>query len=82
MAWASQQEIEDKFHVETIHPQACPECGSDPGECYYICSRSLHFYSPEREREDALFHDSLSQSEWFSLAVRQYEQVHGEPYVS
>lgn len=82
MAWASQQEIDNKFRVETVHPQACPECGSDPGECYFICPNSPRYYSAEQEREDSLFNDSLSQSEWFSQAVRQYEQVHGEPYVS
>lgn len=82
MSWASQEEIQEKFRSETVHPQACPECGSDPGECYFICSHSPHYYSVEQEREDTNWNDSLSQSEWFSLAVQQYEQVHEEAYVS
>lgn len=59
---------------------ACPECGGDP--CYSICPANPDYYSPEREREDALYNDSLSDSEWFSAAARQYERAHGEPYCS
>jgi len=65
-----------------FQPQECPECGSPGDACYFLCSRSPHYYSPEREREDSLFEDSLPQSTWFAMAVRQYEQVHGEAYVS
>lgn len=58
----------------------CWNCGCNP--CQFQCVNSPHYYSPEREREDALFHDSLSHDEWFRLAISQYEMVHGEPYVS
>jgi len=47
-----------------------------------LCPNSPHYYSPEREREDSLYEDSLPYSTWFAEAVRQYEQVKGEPYVS
>jgi hypothetical protein len=60
----------------------CRECGMLPGECYFICSNSPNYYSAEREREDSDYNDSLPYDVWFSEAVRQYEQVHGEPYCS
>lgn len=65
-----------------FQPEECRSCGSAGGCCFFLCPCSPHYYSPEREREDAMFNDSLSHSEWFSAAVRQYEAVHGEPYVS
>ena len=58
----------------------CSNCGTNP--CSFQCFNSPHYYSPEREREDALFNDSLSYDQWFREAVSQYERVHGEPYVS
>lgn len=58
----------------------CPTCGSDP--CFLQCPENPHYLTPEREKEDALYEDSLSQSAWYSEAVKQYERVHGEPYVS
>jgi hypothetical protein len=64
----------------TILAPDCSYCGSNP--CYSICPNSPDYYSPEREREDALFNDSLSYDMWFREAVAQYERVHGEPYVS
>ncbi len=76
--WATQAERDDHFRA-TVAPD-CPQCGANP--CYFICENSPHFYSPEREREDALYHDSLSYDQWFREAVAQYERVHGEPYVS
>src|SRR4051812_26821975 len=60
--------------ITTPDRPACPICGMK--RCYNICPNSRHYYSPEREREDSLFNDSLSQSEWFSAAVRQYEAEH------
>ena len=58
----------------------CSNCGADP--CYSLCPNSPHYYSPEQERADSDWQDSLSESEFTALAHRQYEQVHGEPYVS
>lgn len=76
--WATQAERDEHFRA-TFAPD-CPVCGTNP--CYSQCPESPNYYSPEREREDALFNDSLSYDQWFREAVRQYEQVHGEPYVS
>jgi hypothetical protein len=59
---------------------ACKTCGGDP--CYKLCPDNPDYYSPEQEREDSLYNDSLSDSEWMSAAVRQYEAEHGEPYCS
>jgi hypothetical protein len=36
----------------------CPECGADP--CYHLCSNSVAYYSPEQEKEDALFNEAFS----------------------
>jgi hypothetical protein len=59
---------------------ACPECGGDP--CYTLCPANPDYYSAEREREDSLYNDSLSESEWRSAAMAEYEREHGEPYCS
>jgi len=76
--WATQTERDEHFR-QTVTPD-CPRCGANP--CYSICENSPNYYSPEREREDALFNDSLSYDAWFREAVAQYERVHGEAYVS
>lgn len=75
--WASQQEIQEQF--EALTP-SCTNCGCNP--CCFLCPNSPRYYSQEQEREDTNWNDSLSHSEWMSLAVQQYEQVHGEPYCS
>jgi hypothetical protein len=59
---------------------ACPECGGDP--CYRICPANPDYFSQEQERENTLWNESLSDSEYRSLAMREYEEGHGEPYVS
>jgi hypothetical protein len=59
---------------------ACPTCGGDP--CYLQCPDNPNYYSAEREREDALWNESLSDGEYMSLAVREYERGHGEPWCS
>jgi hypothetical protein len=79
--WSSQEERDYTFARDIVQA-FCPECGEPVGYCYLICPRSPDGYSLEREREDTLYHDSLSRDEWFRLAVNQYEAVHGEPYVS
>jgi len=35
---------------------SCPNCGGTPmgSGCYHICFNSDHYYSPEREYEDAM----------------------------
>lgn len=71
---------EAEAEVDPDDPEPCEYCGGDP--CYHLCPNSPHFYSPEREKEDALYNDSLSYDQWFREAVDQYERVHGEPYVS
>ena len=76
--WASQTERDDHFRAVIAPP--CSYCGANP--CYHICPNSPRYYSPEREREDTLYSDSLSYDQWFREAVDQYERVHGEPYVS
>lgn len=68
--------------VRDVAQDLCPECGEPVGFCYLICSRSEGHYSVEREREDTLYNDSLSQAEWMGQAVREFERVHGTPYVS
>lgn len=72
----------ERYSVESVGFKAltCSNCGADP--CYSICPNSPDYYSPEQERADSDSNDSLSESEWRSAAVAQYEQVHGEPYVS
>lgn len=76
--WASQIEIDTYFR--TVVAPDCPNCGANP--CYLLCPCSPGYYSAEREMQDSLYEDSLSQSEWMSLAVAQYEAVHGEAYCS
>jgi len=68
-----------EYFTQVLCPD-CPNCGANP--CYHQCPNSPHYYSAEREREDALYNDSLSHDEWFRQAVAQYEMAHGEPYVS
>ncbi len=67
-------------YVREVVAPDCPNCGANP--CYTLCHNSPHYYSPEQEREDERWNDSLSDSEWFQLAVIQYRQVYGEDYVS
>jgi len=73
-------EADREYYFRHVECPDCPECGANP--CYNLCPRSPEYYSPEREREDALYNDSLSYDQWFREAVAQYERVHGEPYVS
>src|SRR5262245_31854754 len=54
---------------------ACNICGSDP--CYRICPNSEHYYSPERERADSDYNDSLSYDEWYAASMRQQEAIYG-----
>jgi hypothetical protein len=72
----------ERFSVESVgfKALACSHCGGDP--CYTICPENPDYYSPERERADSDYNDSLSESEWMSAAARQYEREHGEPYCS
>lgn len=76
--WASQEEIDAKRLAETDHPNACPECGSDPGHCYFICPNHPEYFTAEQEKEEALWQEGLSDSEYMSLAVSQYEAIYGE----
>jgi len=71
--WATQEEREAWFRTVLTHD--CPNCGANP--CYFLCYNSPEYYSPEREREDALFNDSLPYDTWFAQAVREYERAHG-----
>jgi hypothetical protein len=56
----------------------CSVCGEVV--CRSLCPNSPDYYSPEREREDSLYNESLSESEWMSAAAAQYEREHGEPW--
>ena len=72
-------EIEQQYTwVRDVAQSTCPTCGEPTGFCYLQCPNSPEYYSPEREREDALFEDSLPHSTWFSEAVRQYDRIYGE----
>lgn len=82
--WASATEIREQFLATTVAvvtaPALCSNCGASP--CYSLCHNSPNYYSPEQEREDSLYNDSLSHDQWFRLAVDQYERVHGVAYCS
>jgi hypothetical protein len=75
--WASAAEQHDSW-LGDVAGVTCRECGSKPGQCYRICSHSEHYYSAEQEYEDTMRNESMSQSEWMSAAVAQYESVHGK----
>jgi hypothetical protein len=72
----------ERYSVESVGFKSltCSNCGADP--CYSICPNSPDYYSPEQEREDSFWNESLSQGEYMSLATQEYEREHGEPYVS
>lgn len=77
-AWATQQEISEHF-CSVIAPN-CATCGTNP--CSFQCPNSPRYYSPEQERADADWQEHLSEGEFMSLAMAQYEREHGVPYVS
>ena len=49
----------------------CPVCGSKPGECYFQCPNSPMYYSPEAERADSDYFDSLSNDEVYAMQMRE-----------
>jgi hypothetical protein len=76
--WASEDEQFESWLTDVVGHVHCRVCGSPSGLCYRICPNHPEAYTAEREREDALWQESLSQGEYMSLAVAAYERAHGE----
>lgn len=57
---------------------ACRTCSGPAGECSLQCPNHPGCYTADAERDDSLYQDSLGYDAWFSMAVRQYDAVHGE----
>ena len=60
----------------------CPNCGGSPmGEgCYHICYNSVHYYSPEQERQDDVHYGEDDHRERYA-ATAEPSQYADEEYV-
>lgn len=75
--WATAGERHESWIAYVVQAE-CVYCGSPYGHCYFICPNSPEYCSPERERADALWQEALSDGEYMSIAVSQYEREHGQ----
>lgn len=65
--WASETEARDHWLTDIVG--ICSECGARVGECYFLCSNSPDYYSPEREFADDLRMEMMSDSEFQAAAA-------------
>lgn len=68
--WPTEEELRDSWLLDVAG--ICPDCLSST--CYFFCPRSPLYYSPEREYEDDLRQERMSDSEW--RAAAEYERFH------
>jgi hypothetical protein len=77
VSWPTEAEQFESWIDDVVGHVHCRVCGSPGGVCYRICPNHPDAISPEREREEALWQESLSDGEYMSLAVAEYERAHG-----